>query len=467
MTLLFNIFPSAIRSTTQSLFYPIDILMVPLFAWLVIKYFNYYNNTKKAEPIYKRFFIKALYIRLICTLLTALMYDFYYNGGDTTVYFYHILFLKPLLYENPSLFFQVVFNPTGFESQKWLCDADYNCGLYMFDGATGNIIRFGLLLSYFCFSSFLVISTVFTLYAFMGCWNLYRVFQELYPQLEKEMAIACLFIPSICFWGTGLMKDSLCLGALGLLVHSVYSVIFKRERILFNVLFAAFNIYLLVVIKVYIILAFAPALAVWVFARGRANIKSPFLKAIATPIFVTVGLISGVGVLTAMGSIAERYAMEEMMRTAKDTQNWLVTASKMSGGSFYTLGDIEYSALGLLKIIPKAVNVSLFRPYLWEAKKIMLFPAAIEGVFTFYLTIRLLFKSGFLNFFKMIAANPEVQFCLVFSIIFAFAVGFTSFNFGALARYKIPFMPFYYMALFILGDVQKKKEKIVVKSNAN
>jgi hypothetical protein len=467
MTLLFNIFPSAIRSTTQSLFYPIDILMVPLFAWLVIKYFNYYNNTKKAEPIYKRFFIKALYIRLICTLLTALMYDFYYNGGDTTVYFYHILFLKPLLYENPSLFFQVVFNPTGFESQKWLCDADYNCGLYMFDGATGNIIRFGLLLSYFCFSSFLVISTVFTLYAFMGCWNLYRVFQELYPQLEKEMAIACLFIPSICFWGTGLMKDSLCLGALGLLVHSVYSVIFKKERILFNVLFAAFNIYLLVVIKVYIILAFAPALAVWVFARGRANIKSPFLKAIATPIFVTVGLISGVGVLTAMGSIAERYAMEEMMRTAKDTQNWLVTASKMSGGSFYTLGDIEYSAFGLLKIFPKAVNVSLFRPYLWEAKKIMLFPAAIEGVFTFYLTIRLLFKSGFLNFFKMIAANPEVQFCLVFSIIFAFAVGFTSFNFGALARYKIPFMPFYYMALFILGDVQKKKEKIVVKSNAN
>jgi hypothetical protein len=467
MTLLFNIFPSAIRSTTQSLFYPIDILMVPLFAWLVIKYFNYYNNTKKAEPIYKRFFIKALYIRLICTLLTALMYDFYYNGGDTTVYFYHILFLKPLLYENPSLFFQVVFNPTGFESQKWLCDADYNCGLYMFDGATGNIIRFGLLLSYFCFSSFLVISTVFTLYAFMGCWNLYRVFQELYPQLEKEMAIACLFIPSICFWGTGLMKDSFCLGALGLLVHSVYSVIFKKERILFNVLFAAFNIYLLVVIKVYIILAFAPALAVWVFARGRANIKSPFLKAIATPIFITVGLISGVGVLTAMGSIAERYAMEEMMRTAKDTQNWLVTASKMSGGSFYTLGDIEYSAFGLLKIFPKAVNVSLFRPYLWEAKKIMLFPAAIEGVFTFYLTIRLLFKSGFLNFFKMIAANPEVQFCLVFSIIFAFAVGFTSFNFGALARYKIPFMPFYYIALFILGDVQKKKEKIVVKSNAN
>jgi hypothetical protein len=467
MTLLFNIFPVAYKTNSQSLFFPIDILTVPIFVYLVVKYFNNYKDKHKSIAIYEKYYMKALIVRLVCTLLTAMMYDFYYNGGDTTVYFFHILYIKPLLFENPMLFFQVVFDPQSFESQKWLCDQAFDCGIYLFDGATGNIIRFGLLLSYFCFSSFLVISTVFTVYAFLGCWNLYKVFQELYPHLEKEMAIACLFIPSMCFWGTGLMKDSLCLGALGLLVHSVYSVIFKRERILFNVLLAAFNIYLLVVIKVYIILAFAPALAVWVFARGRANIKSPFLKAIATPIFVTVGLISGVGVLTAMGSIAERYAMEEMMRTAKDTQNWLVTASKMSGGSFYTLGDIEYSALGLLKIIPKAVNVSLFRPYLWEAKKIMLFPAAIEGVFTFYLTIRLLFKSGFLNFFKMIAANPEVQFCLVFSIIFAFAVGFTSFNFGALARYKIPFMPFYYMALFILGDVQKKKEKIVVKSNAN
>jgi hypothetical protein len=67
-----------------------------------------------------------------------------------------------------------------------------------------------------------------------------------------------------------------------------------------------------------------------------------------------------------------------------------------------------------------------------------------------------LFKAGFIRFLKLIAENPEVQFCLVFSVIFAFAVGFTSFNFGALARYKIPFMPFYYIALFILADAQKQ-----------
>ena len=43
---------------------------------------------------------------------------------------------------------------------------------------------------------------------------------------------------------------------------------------------------------------------------------------------------------------------------------------------------------------------------------------------------------------------------------FAFAVGFTSFNFGALARYKIPCMPFYVIALFLLHYHANKDRKL-------
>ena len=223
------------------------------------------------------------------------------------------------------------------------------------------------------------------------------------------------------------------------------------------------SVYAISQIKVYIILAFAPALAVWVFARFRYTIQSPFLKAISTPLFMGFGLLGGVLVLTLMGRYAERYAFDQMMRTAQDTQNWLVYSSKETAGSFYTLGDIQYTPLGLVKVFPAAVNVALFRPYIWEAKKIMLIFASIEGMITFGFTVVLLFRAGFLGFLRLIASNPEVQFCLVFSIIFAFAVGFTSFNFGALARYKIPFMPFYYIALFILASEQKQKPKTSVK----
>jgi hypothetical protein len=194
----------------------------------------------------------------------------------------------------------------------------------------------------------------------------------------------------------------------------------------------------------------------WLFSRYRYAIKSNFIRIFIGPFLVVVGVGLAAFVLLQLGQAAERYSFDEIMRTAKNTQNWLVYSSQQQGGSFYTLGDIDYTPMGLLRAFPKSVNVAMFRPYIWEARKPMLVVAAIEGMITFFMTIRLLLRAGLLNFFKLILANPEVQFCLIFSIIFAFAVGFTSFNFGALARYKIPFMPFYYVALFILADAQKK-----------
>ncbi|HRH57324.1 MAG TPA: hypothetical protein PLS10_06715 [Chitinophagales bacterium] len=166
----------------------------------------------------------------------------------------------------------------------------------------------------------------------------------------------------------------------------------------------------------------------------------------------------GIFIFIKIAQYSERYAFDNLVRTAKDTQNWIYLSSQASGGSAYSLGDVSYTPLGMLKVFPKAVNVALFRPYLWEAKKPILIPAALEGLISLFLTIRLLYKCGFTRFAKLIIGNPEVQFCLIFSVIFAFSVGFTSFNFGSLVRYKIPLMPFYYIALFILADKEKTPE---------
>jgi hypothetical protein len=289
-----------------------------------------------------------------------------------------------------------------------------------------------------------------------GCWKLYITFVDIYPNLHKEIAIACLFIPSVCFWGGGQLKDPLCIGFLGIFCSSVYNGIIKRDNIFKNILLIAVSIYAISQIKMYIILSFAPAAGMWIFSRYRYTIKSNFIKAIIGPIMLVLGVGLGILILTQMARFAERYSFEEMMRTAQDTQNWLVTSSKMNGStSFYTLGNIEYSLMGMLKVFPSAVNVSLFRPYFWEAKKPILMLSSAEGMIFFYLTVRQILKAGFFGTLKQIGDNPEVQFCLIFSIIFAFAVGFTSFNFGALARYKIPFMPFYLLALFILSDTSK------------
>jgi hypothetical protein len=40
--------------------------------------------------------------------------------------------------------------------------------------------------------------------------------------------------------------------------------------------------------------------------------------------------------------------------------------------------------------------------------------------------------------------------CFIFAVIFAIAVGASTTNFGALSRYKIPCMPFYFILLMLL-----------------
>lgn len=437
-----------------------DFLLGPIYIYILIILAKKY--AKKKGGGYELYFVKAMVVRIIGCVLTAFMYQYYYHGGDTFVYFLYILKIKEVFYIDFDAFIDLAFK---FKHNPFIV-AYYtgNESYYFFDSGPDLVIKIGLYLSYFFLNTFILISLTITMFAFLGCWKLFKMFTELYPHLEKEIAIATLFIPSVFYWGTGLMKDPICIGALGLFTYSIYEAFIKRKKIIINIIIAIINGFLIVKIKVYIILAFAPASALWIFSRYRYTIKNDLLRALMGPIMYLAGGAISILILSLMASFAERYSINEMMRTAKDTQNWLVTSSKVSGGSFYTLGDIDYTLLGILKVFPKAINVALFRPYIWEARKIMLFPAAIEGIFTMFITVRLLFRTGFFRFIKMVGANAEVQFCLIFSIIFAFAVGFTSFNFGALARYKIPFMPFYYIAIFILSDTQKKDE-ILVKKN--
>lgn len=461
-----GIFTNINDLAAKNYFFLNDFLFAPIFIFISYTIVSNIAEKNYKGTVHYKYLMMAYKVKIVCTILFSLVYAFYYRGGDTFIYLYNVVQLRDLLATNTEAWYYVLFHSNSFEAAYHMSDYMISGGSYLTDSSTKVVIFFAFFVGLLCFNSYVFLSLVCSMIALIGCWKLYRVFAELYPTLHKEMAISCLFLPSVCFWSAGLLKDPICVGALGVFTYSVYDLMIKKRAPLKNLFLIGLMIYIIVSIKVYIILSYAPAVFMWIFSRYRYTIQSPFIKAIIGPVMMVLGVGVGVLVLTQMARFAERYAFEELMRTAKDTQNWLVYSSQLSGStSFYTLGDIEYSMMGLLKVAPKAINVSLFRPYIWEAKKPMLFIASIEGMITFFMTVRLIFKSGFINFIKMIADNPEVQFCIIFSVIFAFAVGFTSFNFGALARYKIPFMPFYYIALFILSDTQKKQAPQLVKSN--
>jgi hypothetical protein len=120
------------------------------------------------------------------------------------------------------------------------------------------------------------------------------------------------------------------------------------------------------------------------------------------------------------------------------------------------LGELDGSFGSMLRLAPQAINVSLFRPYLWEVSNPLMALSALASLVFFILSLVLIFKYRLrvLRSFR----NPDVSFSFVFSIIFAFAVGVSSFNFGTLVRYKIPLMPFYAMTMILIFYENRPKK---------
>ena len=76
--------------------------------------------------------------------------------------------------------------------------------------------------------------------------------------------------------------------------------------------------------------------------------------------------------------------------------------------------------------------------------------AAIENFILLIFTLIAIIKTNPFKLYKKIASQPFLLYCLIFTLIFGFGVGLASTNFGALVRYRIPLIPFYFTIILIL-----------------
>lgn len=267
--------------------------------------------------------------------------------------------------------------------------------------------------------------------------------------MSKQFAIAILFIPSVVFWGSGILKDTITFSAACWFTYSFYKLFAKRERMFFNTLYLIISSYLLVEIKPYILFALLPGTLIWLLYDKIVKIKSFFVKVIIAPVLIVVFVGVGYFIFNSMGSLLGDYSPEKVLETAVITQEDL-TRSYQYGQNYYDIGKFDASVSGIISKVPVAITAALFRPFLWEARNPVMLLSAIENTLILGLTIWLLLKLRIIGIFRLIGRHPLIIFALSFSLFFAFGVGLSTANFGALVRYKIPAIPFFVSALFIL-----------------
>jgi hypothetical protein len=438
-----------------------DFILLPVYIFILYLFFRS-KRKKYADPLLQKYHRQGFWIKIIASILFILYYS-YLTLGDTTVLFhcegnnlYH------LILKDPSNF-KYIFKP-GKEFDLSLVNNPFNKG-YFRDESNYMIIRLDTIFSFFCFGSFAVISLFFAALAFSGLWKLYLFFYEQLPRLHKQFAISILYFPTLAFWSAGLLKDSLCIAALGWLTYGLYNLLYKKKSVFKNVLIIFISAYFLTIIKVYILLAYVPFFILFIILKNLQHIKFKLFRYLVAPLLIGLSMYAFTQTLTAYNDDLGAYAVEDLTSSISNLNRVIESRTgREDAASNFSLGsEFDGSFRGLIKIAPVAVGTTFFRPFIWEAHKISQLMAALESLLLMFFTLYILLKAGLLRFIKWIFKDPLLMYCFLFSVIFGLFVGASTLNFGTLVRYKIPCLPFFSISLFLIFE--KVKERAAIKQS--
>ncbi|MEO5976554.1 MAG: hypothetical protein ABIS36_19975 [Chryseolinea sp.] len=431
-----------------------DLIVTPFYLALIYVV-AYGVRSRMTDEITRRYFIPALTVRIIGALALGFIYDFYYQGGDT--FSYHKFGSRHIweaFMDSPATGLKLMFSDGVDQTGIYKYSSKI---LFFTDPSSYNVVRVAAVLDLFTFSTYSSTALLFAVFSFIGMWLFFTTFYKRYPELHRWLALACFFIPSVFFWGSGLLKDTITLGCLGIATYAVSKLFIERKPTIKCAALLAGSLFGIFSIKVYIILTFLPAVIVWVSMTYLDQLRSMSFKIITFPFIVTIAILLSYFAALKAGEGDEKYSLDKLARTAQVTAYDIRYYTGKNAGSGYTLGELDGTFSSMIALAPQAVNVTLFRPYLWEVKNPFMLISSIESLGLFLFTLYVMYKKKLMLFRSV--WQPDIFFSLTFSIAFAFAVGASTFNFGTLVRYKIPLMPFYFIALLLMLNQSNNDKK--------
>ena len=432
-----------------------DLIVTPILL-IVIAALAYIIRPRVTDSVTRVYFFPALAVKIFGALCLGLIYQFYYNGGDTYNYHTHgSRHVWEAFMDSPLKGMRLLINDGSNYNDVYRYASKI---LFFSDPQSYAIVKIAAVFDLLTFSSYSSTAILFAVVSFVGLWMFFLTFYEQYPSLHRWLAIASFFIPSVFFWGSGLLKDTVTLGCLGVATYQVYRIFAKKNFGIRHVLLLAISLYGMYSIKIYIILTFLPAVIVWVFLLNLDAIRSPVLKIMLAPFMISCAIVLGYFAMVKAGEDSAKYSLQNVAMTAKITAYDIGFYTGRDAGSAYSLGELDGTFGSMIRLAPQAINVSLFRPYLWEVKNPLMLLSALESFLLLLLCVYIIVKKNV----RLFAAinNPNILFALIFSVSFAFAVGVSTFNFGTLVRYKIPLLPFFLVALILILHHSKRDRKL-------
>lgn len=425
-------------------------IIVAIIHIIILAAFSY-GLWKREFSSLKIYFWPALIAKVLAGIALGLLYTYYYPVGDTFQYFEDGTKLTALAQDDLNSYFAFLWS--GNES------FDIWTTIVLKEPRALFLIKIVSLLCLITLNNYWIISIYFSMASFYGAWLLAKQIVVLNQSYRNAVAIAFLFFPSVVFWSSGLIKESLAMACLFFLSSHFIKAWIKEKLTIAEWFFLMFTLWMLWNLKYYYLAVFLPivftSLIVKTFLLPILNSKKIFVQLMVWFIVLTVPVV-------AISFVRPNFYPERFLQViVSNNQAFLERSDPQDAIQFDYL---QPTVISVLMNSPKALFSGLFRPFVWESHSVFQLLVAIENACIFLLTLAALFR------WRTLLQSPHRL--LVFSIV-SYAILLCIFltlstpNFGTLARYKIGFMPFFLLVILIDNPILSRISSFYQRSISN
>jgi hypothetical protein len=431
--------------------------IIPVFFWatIILVVALVVRSSKSHLPEYK-YYMPNIFMKMFFACAYGAFYIYVYGGGDTTAFYDAAITLNNLFFKSPELYLeQMITTPNPYQFTTFYdTTTGYPPGWIYREPEGFFVSKIISILSFFTLKSYFAMSLIFSAFAAHASWKLFQLVRSYNFNNEKLIAFGILFLPSVNFWCTGVSKDSVIFIAALYLISHAFTIISSEHKSKFrNYAMVILMSFLIYHIRNFVLVAIIVPLLFSISARLVKAFGGGNMAVITFRTLILIVGIVGIGRSFILQSeqdfLSSNSALQEASVIQKDFQT-----NETYGNKKYDLGDVQFTSIGLIKVMPLAIVTGIYRPFIWEALSPTLILNGLESIIFLYFTF-LFFRRNFIQKWNFIRGHELLIFCLVFILIIGFMTGMTSILYGVLVRLRSPLLPFL-MILLTLKITPKK-----------
>lgn len=401
--------------------------------------------SKQRNAPLRSLFWFGLIVKLLASIALGLIYAHFYNyNSDSFAYFNDAVVLSKIALKNPANYIKIVlFNE--YPSQ----DIVQTLGLW----SQPRAFFMAKLLSIFTLitpNNYWISGWYLSLFSFWGMWKLANTLANLFPATRLAAGVAFLFFPSVVFWSSGVMKESVVMGCIGGSVSYLLISQFKLEnhqsayKKVLSVAFIIFSCFILWQLKYYYLGALLPVCIAYI---GATYVSARLYPASSALFSMGMLLVIFSGVLLVATQLHPNLYVDRFLIMLVENHRLIYEMSDKANVIHYN--NLQPSFNSLLVNFPQALVAGLYRPFIWEASSLFQNVTGFENLLLLLFSLYALRPRNFTTISKGSPYYLLLLSTLLYIVFLAVLMAFASPNFGTLMRYKIGFLPlFIYLLLF-------------------